>query len=84
MNSSEDSSANKTKIHCADGGISKSTFSATPIHQYWVHSYDDHINSVRSLLTVPVPKLRLELDREDDSLLFVRVPHECVLGVVPR
>ena len=41
-------------------------------------------NSVRSLLTVPVPKLRLELDREDDSLLFVRVPHECVLGVVPR
>ena len=36
-------------------------------------------NSVRSLLTVPVPKLRLELDREDDSLLFVRVPHECVL-----
>ena len=34
-------------------------------------------NSVRSLLTVPVPKLRLELDREDDSLLSVRVPHEC-------
>ena len=30
-------------------------------------------NSVRSLLTVPVPKLRLELDR-DESLLFVRVP----------
>ena len=30
-------------------------------------------NSVRSLKTVPVPKLRLELDREDDSLLFVRV-----------
>ena len=39
-------------------------------------------NSVRSLLTVPVPKLRLELDGEDDSVLFVRVPHECVLGVV--
>ena len=36
-------------------------------------------NSVRSLLTVPVQKLRLELDREDDSLLFVRVPLECVL-----
>ena len=35
--------------------------------------------SVRSLLTVPVPKLCLELDREDDSLLFVRVPHECAL-----
>ena len=35
------------------------------------------LNSVRSLLTVPVPKLRLELDREDDSLLFVRVLHEC-------
>ena len=32
--------------------------------------------SVRSLLTVPVPNLRLELDREDDALLFVRVPHE--------
>ena len=40
-------------------------------------------NAVRSLLTVPV-KLRLELDREDDSLLFVRVPHECALDVVPR
>ena len=33
---------------------------------------------------MPVPKLRLELDREDDSLLFVRVPHACVLGVVPH
>ena len=41
-------------------------------------------NSVRSLLTVPVPVHRWELDREDDSLLFARVPHECVLGVVPR
>ena len=37
-------------------------------------------NSVRSLLTVPVPKLRLELDREDDSLLLFRVLHECALG----
>ena len=42
------------------------------------------VNSVRSLLTVPVPKFRLELDRENDSLLFVQVPHQCVLGIVPR
>ena len=42
------------------------------------------LNSVRSLLTVPVPKLHLEIDREDNSLLFVRVHHESVLGVVLR
>ena len=42
------------------------------------------LKSVRSLKTVLVPTLRLELDREDDSLLFVRLPHECVLDALPR
>ena len=33
---------------------------------------------------MPVPKLRLELDREDDSLLFVPVHHECALDVLKK
>ena len=71
-------------LHQIFGLMVAETVQTTWMLRMLVPFFIHHFNPVLSLLTVPVPKLRLELDREGDSLLFVRVPHERVHGVVPR